>query len=97
MSLHDHDQSHNPSHRNHEVSHSHSDLTEESKLIKMVEHWIQHNEDHGRSYLDWAKRARLIGKVEVGEALERVARDAHVQNEHLLEALRLLTKGSAER
>jgi rubrerythrin len=95
---HSHDHSHQDDlHHNHEASHSHSDTSESDKLIKMVEHWVHHNEDHSRSYRDWADRARALGHTEVGTMLDEVAETTRLQNEHFRKALDLLKSSVAER
>lgn len=65
-------------------------VTPESKLLRMLEHWLHHNEDHARAFRDWADRARELGLGEVGGLLEEVARLSGMQSEHLEKAMRLL-------
>ena len=43
-------------------------------MIKLLEHWIRHNEDHAESYRDWAQKARANGMATVGGRLEEVAK-----------------------
>lgn len=45
------------------------DLT---KLRHLIEHWIEHNEEHGRTYSEWAERARAAGNKELAEALSEI-------------------------
>ena len=42
-------------------------------MIKLLEHWIKHNEDHADSYRDWAKKAQAHGMTDVGALLGEVA------------------------
>ncbi len=42
-------------------------------MIKLLEHWIKHNEDHANTYLDWAKKAKEKGMGEAGQLLEDAA------------------------
>ena len=60
------------------------------KLRKMVEHWISHNEDHARSYLLWASRAREVGQDEPGEILEEIASEIVGQNERFKKIIHIL-------
>jgi intergrase/recombinase len=93
-----HHHSHDQSHHNHGTSHSshsHGALTAEEKLMKMVEHWIDHNEEHAKSYRDWANRAMEIGNKEAALILEEVAGNTLQQNERFRKALRLLKESSA--
>jgi hypothetical protein len=60
------------------------------KLVKMVEFWVHHNEDHAQSYRDWAGRAHQLGLKEVGDILEALAGDAMRPNRSLARVLDLL-------
>lgn len=42
-------------------------------MIKLLEHWIKHNEDHVASYRDWAQKAQSHGLPEAGDRLSEVA------------------------
>jgi len=44
------------------------------KLKRLLPHWREHNADHGRSYAEWAGRARRAGSEDVAKVLERIAR-----------------------
>jgi rubrerythrin len=59
-------------------------------MLKMVEHWIQHNEEHARSYHTWADRARKMGLEQVGLILEEVAGGTLAQNASFDKILGLL-------
>jgi len=76
-------------HHSHD-DHSHGSLSENEKLIKMIEHWIHHNHDHAGSYRDWARRAKDLGYEEVFRILQSVADDTVVQNENMEKALQLM-------
>ncbi len=94
MSHHDHDHhdhhGHHHSHHGHEKSESHGALSEADKLTKIVEHWIRHNEEHAKSYRDWADRARDMGREEVYMILDEVATGTQAQSKNLEKALALL-------
>ncbi|MGA7875448.1 MAG: hypothetical protein WCA08_07270 [Desulfoferrobacter sp.] len=82
----------------HHHHHSHDDHTqrtphEKEKLTKMVEHWIQHNIEHARSYREWAQRADDLGQKEVAEILSGIAAHSTRQNEDMERALALLKNG----
>jgi hypothetical protein len=91
---HDDHEHHHKEHLHHGEEHGHEhkhDAPEPlQKLIKMVEHWIHHNEDHAQSFKDWAGRARELEKGEVATLLEDVAYQSLQQNEQLRRALSLL-------
>lgn len=42
-------------------------------MIKLVTHWIRHNDDHVANYRDWAKKAADAGLGEVAAELETAA------------------------
>jgi hypothetical protein len=45
----------------HHHGHDHeieSTLTFDEKMIKLLEHWVKHNDDHAETYRDWAKKAK---------------------------------------
>lgn len=42
-------------------------------MIKLLEHWVKHNDDHAGSYRDWAKKAKEQGLQGAGALLEEVA------------------------
>jgi len=68
---HDHDHSHGHAH-DHD-HHTHDTLSFEEKMIKLLEHWIKHNEDHADSYRDWAQKAQANGMPDAGALLGEVA------------------------
>lgn len=64
MSHHDHDDHHhNDGHaRAHSHSHHHDHAPAEmpfpEKMIKLLDHWIKHNDEHAKTYKGWADQAR---------------------------------------
>jgi predicted metal-binding transcription factor (methanogenesis marker protein 9) len=60
----------------------------------MVEHWLHHNEEHARSFIDWAERARSMEQAAVAILIDDVARQSLLQNEQLRKALQLLKSAS---
>ena len=61
---HDHDHGH---------AHSHSPLTFPEKLIKLLDHWIDHNDHHAKDYRKWAEDARENGYTDVADLLGSAA------------------------
>jgi len=62
-------------HHHHDHDHHHdtkSELTFDEKLIKLLDHWLKHNDDHAKTYMDWAQRARQNNLEGVGQLLEAV-------------------------
>ena len=55
---------------NHEI---HSTLSFDEKMIKLLKHWIKHNDDHAATYRDWAQKAKQKGRDETASLLEDAA------------------------
>ena len=56
-----HDHQHLSSHHDHPST----ELSFDEKLIKLLEHWIRHNQEHAKTYGDWAEKAAADSKGEV--------------------------------
>jgi len=70
---HDHEHSHGHGHHHDNAQHAEGTLSFEDKMIKLLEHWIKHNEDHVDSYRSWAQKARSNGMPEAGAQLSEAA------------------------
>jgi hypothetical protein len=69
---------HHHHHHNHNHNHDHdieSTLSFDEKMIKLLEHWIKHNDDHAETYKDWAKKAKEKNMDKAGALLEDDAYD----------------------
>ena len=58
------------SHHDHQHPRGHhgnspAELSFDEKLIKLLEHWIRHNQEHAKTYGDWAEKAAADSKGEV--------------------------------
>ena len=42
-----------------------AELSFDEKLIKLLEHWIRHNQEHAKTYGDWAEKTAADSKGEV--------------------------------
>lgn len=42
-------------------------------MIKLLKHWIKHNDDHAATYRDWAQKAKQQGRDEAASLLEDAA------------------------
>lgn len=76
-------------HHHHDVK---SDLTFEEKLIKLLDHWLKHNQDHAHTYQEWATRARSHDLTQVGVLLDEIDDITQTIDERLKKALKLLKK-----
>jgi hypothetical protein len=75
-------------HHEHE---SHADMPFNEKLLKMLDHWIKHNEDHAVNYRNWAKKAKTKGEDEAGRLLEEAAEMSIAVNDKFEKALAVLS------
>ncbi len=68
------DHNHHDHHHGHEHHHDHTsgDMPLEQKAVKLLEHWIRHNDDHGQNYLQWAEQLRKNGYLKAADALDEV-------------------------
>ena len=51
------------SHHHHHGDEIKSELSFDEKMIKLLEHWIKHNEDHVRTYRDWAQLLEDVAEM----------------------------------
>lgn len=63
-------------HHHHHHTHDHdapSALSFEEKMIKLLDHWTRHNDDHAANYREWAAKATAEGMAEVAALLDEAA------------------------
>jgi len=61
-------------HHHHEEEHDSSQtLSTREKLAKLLEHWIRHNQDHAKTYVQWADQAEAEGLPRVAALLREAA------------------------
>ena len=74
-------------HHDHEA---HDEMPFDEKLLKLLDHWIKHNEDHALNYRKWAEKAKANGISNAAGLLEEVADMSLTINEKLEAALDIL-------
>ena len=80
-------------HHNHRHDHEvQSTLTFDEKMIKLLEHWIKHNDDHAATYRDWAQKAKEKDMDEAGSLLEDAAEMTLEISKKFEEAAKLIKK-----
>jgi hypothetical protein len=84
---HDHDHGHHHHHKN-----SESELTVREKAVKMIEHWIKHNQDHSKTYRDWADKLKKENLQEAATLLDEVAGIHDGINEKFQQAADMIRK-----
>ncbi len=51
-------------------------MTDLEKLKHLLEHWIEHNESHVKTYHEWALKAESLGKKELSASLKRITEES---------------------
>ena len=74
----------NDHHHDHD---SHDEIPFNEKLVKIISHWIKHNEEHASNYRNWAENAKANGKQKTAELLEAAAEMSLAVNEKFQAAL----------
>ena len=69
---------------------SHNEMPFDEKLLKMLNHWIKHNEDHASNYRNWAEKAKANGRKEAEALLDEAAVMSLAINERFQKALALI-------
>ena len=52
-------------------------LTETEKILKLLHHWIHHNDDHAANYTEWARKVEAMGFNEAARRLHAAAEMTH--------------------
>ncbi len=76
-------------HHNHETN---TPLSFDEKMIKLLEHWIKHNDDHAQTYRDWAQKAKEKNKDKTALLLEDAAEMTLLISKKFEAALKLIDK-----
>jgi len=69
------------------------DKSEIEKLRILLDHWIEHNKEHGDEFRQWAEKARDLGEAVVQENMLDAAQYMDKAGESLLRALQELHTG----
>ena len=71
------------------------DMNEKEKLKILLEHWIEHNREHGGEFREWADKAKGFGEAVVEGHMLDGAQYMVKASECLLKASEELKKGQA--
>jgi len=74
-------------HHHHHEHDSHGELSFDEKIVKILNHWIKHNEDHASNYRNWAEKAKANGKEKAGKFLLEAAQMSLATNDLFEKAL----------
>lgn len=67
-----------------------SDVGEKEKLIKLMEYWLDHNEEHLKENIEWMKKAGDLGLDDIVHGLSHVVEYFRKINEEFDEMLHML-------
>ena len=70
-----------------------SDLSFDEKMIKLLEHWIKHNDDHAQTYREWAQKAKEKNKSKAALMLEDAAEMTLSISKKFESAMKLIDEG----
>ena len=68
------------------------DKSETDKLRILLNHWIEHNKEHGEEFREWAEKAQALGEATVREDMLGAAQYMDKASESLMKALEELNK-----
>lgn len=71
---------------------SHGEMPFNEKLLKLLNHWIRHNEEHALNYRNWAEKAKANDRKEAAALLGEAADISLTVNERFQKALALIEK-----
>jgi len=60
------------------------------KLKKLLPHWMEHNDEHAKTYEEWAKKMSSLGEKELSEALRAIHHESLRLRTLFQEALKLV-------
>ena len=62
------------------------------KLKTLLPHWMKHNDEHAKTYKDWAEKMSSLGKKELSEVLEVIHQESEILRGHFQEAQRVVDR-----
>lgn len=68
------------------------ELSETQKILKLLHHWIHHNDDHAANYTDWAGKIELLGYATAAESLRKAAELTHAVSQEFETAATTIQK-----
>ena len=92
---HDHHHHHHHAHPDDHHPHDHDappQMTIAEKAVKLLEHWIRHNQDHSKTYLEWAEKIKEVNLSEAAALIAEAAAMSDKINENFQKAAGLIKK-----
>ena len=66
--------------------------SDRKKLETLLNYWVEHNDEHGAEFEEWAAKAKGLGREDVSEDLLAAYRQIDEVNKSLLRAAEKLGK-----
>lgn len=70
-------------------------MDELERLKVMLEHWLEHNREHAKTYKEWAEKAEATGRKDIATVLSNLSLEAARLENLFMEALSLV-KGKGQ-
>jgi hypothetical protein len=67
-------------------------MDELKKIKRLLNYWIEHNNEHAEIYRDWAKKAMILGNEEVSKIFELLYYETERLNRLVEKAIEKLDK-----
>ena len=65
--------------------------TDMEKLEILLQHWVEHNEEHAGEFQEWAQKAKTLGHVDAHDDILGAVESMREANKYLLKALENLS------
>jgi uncharacterized protein YgbK (DUF1537 family) len=66
------------------------DYSDKERISTLLSYWIEHNKEHSKEIIEWAKKARVMGEDEACEQMLKAAQEMDKADELLAQALKRL-------
>lgn len=84
---HDHQHGHDHQHHNHgERQEPKRTMSDKEKLVKLLDHWVAHNNDHADNYAQWSGKAEEMGLEQAARLLKDAADLTHSISDKFIKA-----------
>ncbi|NTU43647.1 MAG: hypothetical protein HGA78_11500 [Nitrospirales bacterium] len=65
-------------------------MTDLEKLARLLNHWMEHNDEHASVYRDWAEKILNAGNTELSKVLGNLYQETKRLNQLFEDALRMI-------
>ena len=56
-------------------------MTELEKLKRLLNHWMEHNDAHVKTYTEWAEKSEALDRKDISDILKQIVQDSNKLNE----------------